>query len=103
MATRQLLLNGGIFKFFMLQPVALILERILLPHVIGVTSTGKGSHSPPILLRIVGYCWVVLWFTWSFVHVIDVYLPTGILTTNPLQDLLKIRFEVQLISLHDMI
>lgn len=99
MAIRQLLLNGGIFKFFMLQPVAIILERVLLPRTMGATSTRRGSHPPSIPIRVVGYFWVVLWFTWGFVPVIDVYLPTGLMTMKLLQDLVNVRFEVHCISL----
>ena len=87
-------MGGGAFKFFVLQSAAIILEKVVIsgwahfnPSLdIDVSRSKKDERSrrgseaksePPILLRCVGYAWVILWFVWSFAFMIDPMVSSG--------------------------
>ncbi|KAJ3503305.1 hypothetical protein NMY22_g18295 [Coprinellus aureogranulatus] len=49
---------GGSMKFFMLQPVAIVLEQCVIA-LWQITAV----RTPPSVARVVGYLWVLCWFT----------------------------------------
>ena len=59
------------FKFFLLQPVAITLEnlvihtakRLLSRRGIGLKPGGFDGSREGAVVRVIGYCWVTLWFT----------------------------------------
>ena len=90
-------MGGSGFKFFALQSVAIILEKVVIsgwthfnpPLDIDGGSDAlskrderlrRGSEAksePSICLRYVGYAWVFLWFVWSLAFMIDPMVSSG--------------------------
>lgn len=81
MATKRLML-GGTVKFFMLQPVAIVFEQVVV-HLWagrGVSPTKQKGHTtlPPLWVRCVGYVWVALFYSWTLPFMMDPYAVGGI-------------------------
>ena len=59
-------------KFFLAQPIAIVLETLI--------SDASASWLPHIIWRrAIGYVWVVLWFSWSSIDMIDGLMCEGIM------------------------
>jgi hypothetical protein len=53
------------FQFFLLQPVAILMEEIAIRGAQSVCSSTRVSVGiPKLVWRGVGYLWVILWFAW---------------------------------------
>lgn len=60
-------LTSSTVRFFMLQAVAITLEDLFLWY----TKALRSNPGVGWLNRIVGYCWVIWWMTWSFPIFLD--------------------------------
>lgn len=58
--------SGPTFQFFLLQPAAILIEEIAIRAARWIPlSTLVPIQAPEMMMwRVVGYLWVVLWFTW---------------------------------------
>ena len=84
--------GSGALKFFVLQPLALVLEKAVASNwgkssSPNTSKNGKRSrigpetnaaNDPPMWVRCVGYIWVFLWFVWTLPFFIDPMVPLGI-------------------------
>ena len=59
-------------KFFLSQPIAIALETLI--------SNASASWLPHVVWRrAIGYTWVVLWFSWSTIDMVDGLICEGIM------------------------
>lgn len=55
--------SGPTFRFFLLQPAAILIEEIAIRAARWVSLSTR-VRTPKLMWRVVGYLWVCLWFTW---------------------------------------